>query len=118
MMKILSLAKLAFLCIFAVAMLLTGCASQQGTKQPGAAPDSVYETSEQIKAMPPCKARVVHRAPCSVYLETKDGKGLYFGSPGSKADVSRFLGFLKDGQSYDLPGAFLKYQKNLQPTEP
>lgn len=77
----------------------------------GSAPGPVYETGEEIKLMAPCKATVVQRGPCFVYLRAADGKGFYLGSPASKADVSRFLGILKDGQIYTFPDAFLEYQE-------
>jgi len=118
MKKTLELTSLAFLGTLAAAMLLTGCATLKDTQQPGKAPGPIYETAEQIKAMPPCKAQVVQRAPCFVCLKTTDGKGFHLGSPGSKADVGRFLGVLKDGQRYDFPDAFLEYQKNQPGTEP
>jgi len=99
-------------------MLLVGCAAKKNTQQHGRTPGPVYETAEQIKAMPPCHAKVVQRAPCFVYLKTAEGEGFYLGSPGSKADVGRFLGVLEDGQSYDFPEAFLRYYMNQQGTEP
>jgi hypothetical protein len=118
MKKTLGLTRMAVLGTLATAILLIGCAAQKDARQPGKAPDPVYETAEQIKAMPPCKARVVQRAPCFVYLKTTDGRGFYIGSPGSKADVGRFLGFLKDGERYNLPEAYLTYEKNRQLAEP
>ena len=63
--------------------------------------------------MPPCKAVVVQRAPCFVYLRTPDGKGFYIGSPGSKADVGRFL----DGQGIiDYDGAASRLEKWVSDT--
>lgn len=112
------LTRLALVGTVGVAMLLAGCAAQNDSWQRGRAPGPVYEDAAQIRAMPPCRARVVQRVPCSVYLTTADGRGFYLGSPGSKADVRGFLEILKDGQSYDLPGAFLTYKKKLQRTEP
>jgi hypothetical protein len=107
--------RMTFLNAFVAVMLLAGCAAQQHTPRHGTAPCPDYETAEQIRGMPPCQARVVQRSPCSVYLQTADGKGLYLGSPGSKADVNHFLTVLKVGQNYDLPDASLK---NQRPTEP
>ena len=118
MKKTLELTRLAFLSTLAAAMLLTGCAAQKDTRQLGKAPGPVYESAEQIKAMPPCKAKVVERGPCYVSLKATDGRRFCLGSPGSKADVGRFLGVLKDGQRYDFPDAFLEYQKNQPGTEP
>jgi hypothetical protein len=114
----LELTRLALLASVAATLLLAGCATRKDPQQAGTAPDPVYESSEQIRAMPPCMARVVQRAPCSVYLTTVEGKGFYLGSPGSKADVRRFLGVLEGGKSYDLPDAFLKYQMSHLGTEP
>ncbi len=118
MKKTLELPKLAFVCPLMATMLLIGCASQNDTQQLGKALGPVYETAEQIKAMPPCKAKVVERGPCYVYLTATDGKGFYLGSPGSKADVERFLAVLKYGQQYRFPDAFLEYERNRRRTEP
>jgi hypothetical protein len=118
MKKTLHLTGLAFLGTLAAAMLLTGCAAEKATQEHGKAPGPVYETAEEIKAMPPCEAKIVRRSPCSVCLRTAGGKGFYLGSPGSKADVGRFLAALKDGQTYDFPDVFLKYQGNQKGTEP
>ncbi len=112
------LTRLAFLGSLAAAMLLGGCATQQDTPQVGTAPPSVYETAEQIKAMPPCKVTVLERGPCYVFLKAMDGKGFYLGSPASKAEVERFLAVLKDGQQYDFPDTFVEYQERQRRTEP
>jgi hypothetical protein len=116
MKKTLGPTRLPILGILAAAMLLTGCITPKNTEHYRTAP--VYDTAVQIKAMPPCKARVVQRAPCHVYLKTSDGNGFYLGGPGSEADVGRFLRVLKDGQRYDFPDAFLKFEENHQATQP
>ena len=116
MKKIFNLVRMAFPGSFAAALLLTGCVAPKGAEQHRTAP--VYDTTEQIKAMLPCKAKVIERAPCCVYLKTADGNGFYLGSPRSEADVGRFLNVLKDGQNYSFPDAFLKYQKNQQGAAP
>jgi hypothetical protein len=85
--------------------------ARKGTPKLGATPGPVYDTAEAIRAMPRCKGVVVERRPCYVYLKTAGGNEFYIGSPGSKADVGRFLDELKDGRSYKFPGAFLKYEK-------
>jgi hypothetical protein len=108
----------AFLGALTATMLLTGCAPHRSTQQLGSAPAPIYENAEQIAAMPPCKAKVVERAPCGLYLTTTEGNGLYLGSPGSNAHVHRFLETLKDGQTYVLPDAFLQYQKHHPASEP
>ena len=112
MNKIFNLVRMGFPGSVAAALLLAGCATPKHTEQHRTAP--VYDTAEQIKTMPACKARVIERAPCYVYLKTVDGKEFYLGSPGRETDVARFLGVLKDGQSYNFPDAFLKYQRNQQ----
>ena len=119
MKKTLEATTLSFLGMLAAAMLLTGCAAQkdseQHTQQLGQAPGLVYDTAELIKAMRPCKAKVVQRAPCFVYLSTADGKGFYIGSPAPDPEVASFLDVLKDGRTYKFPEAFLKYQKQRRP---
>jgi hypothetical protein len=116
MKRIFNLVGMAFPGTFAAALLLTGCVAPKDAEHHQTAP--VYDTAEQIRAMLPCKARVIERAPCYVYLKTTDGHGIYLGSPGSEAVVGRFLGVLKEGQSYNFPDAFLKYQKTQQGNEP
>lgn len=98
--------------------LFVGCAGGAHVEHTETAATPVYETADQIKAMPPCKARVVERAPCYVGLKATDGKKFYVGGPGSKADVTRFLGELREGQSYDFPDAFVSYQSNRPSTSP
>ena len=115
MKKTLAFTPRAFLVSLAATMLLVGCVPHKGTKQFDGAPGPVYETAELIKTMPHCKAKVVQRGPCFLYLTTADGKGFYLGSPGSQADVGLFLDTLKDGHRYVFPDAFLQYQKH-QPT--
>ncbi len=59
MKRTLELPKLAVVCLLMASMLLIGCASQKETQQLRKALGPVYETAEQIKAMPPCKAKIV-----------------------------------------------------------
>jgi len=70
-----------------------------------------YETADQIKAMPSCKAMLEHDGTCVFTFRTADGKKFWIGSPASKQDVIQFLQSLKVGQTYELPKAFLDYQK-------
>jgi hypothetical protein len=104
-----TLAKLVFPSILAVAMLLTSCATSDAKKSAEAVP--IYETAKEIKAMPPCKATVVHTYPCYSLLRATDGKQFCIGSPGATLEVGNFVETLKDGQTYKIPGAFLTYQK-------
>jgi len=92
--------------------------TQKDTQGLGAAPGPVYETAEEIRAMPPSKATVVQRAPCFVYLRTEERTGFYIGSPGSTADVGYFLAVLKDGQTYSFPNVFLEYEKTRKAEGP
>lgn len=103
-----TLTRLVFPITLAAALLCTGCAAQKDTRQLGKALGPVYETAEQIKAMPRCKARVVERGPCYVHLETADGKGFYLGSPGSNGDVIRFVAVLNEGQYCEFPHALVE----------
>jgi hypothetical protein len=104
---------LAFPSIFAATILLTSCAAS-GAKKSGEMAIPVYETAEQIKAMPPCRATVVHIYPCYSLLKTTDGKQLYIGSPGATPEVGSFVGTLKEGKTYRFPGAFFMYQERQQ----
>jgi hypothetical protein len=71
----------------------------------------VYETAEQIKAMPAVKATLEERSPCSSVFRGADGKQFVIGTPGSGSEVWKFLETLEEGQAYELPRAFLDYQK-------
>jgi hypothetical protein len=118
MKKTIEVTRLAFPAPLAAALLFAGCASLEETQPHGEALGPVFETAEQIRAMLPCKARVVERGPCYAYLQTAGGKGLYLGSPASEADVEGFLAVLKTGQQYELPEAFLDYERNPRRTQP
>ena len=110
--------RLASLTSLAVTMLLTSCEAQRNTPQPGDAADPVYETAEEIQAMPPCQAVVAERGPCFVYLRTAEGKGFYIGSPGCGAEVTRFLDALKDGGTYKFPQTFMEYERQRRRAGP
>ena len=75
------------------------------TESPG------YETAEQIKAMPPCKAMIVENGVCVFTFRTSDGKKFYIGSPFAAREVQQFLETLKEGRTYKFPDAFLDHQK-------
>ena len=107
----------AFPLVFALAMLLNACAIQKETEQLGKSPGPVYDTAEEIQAMIPCEGVVAQRGPCFVYLSTTGGRGFYVGSPGSNAEVGRFLAVLKDGRAYRFPEAFLEYQEQRRQAE-
>jgi hypothetical protein len=94
--------------LVAAAMFLASCVSDKPANETAA---PVYEMAQQIEAMPPCKATVVHRYPCYSLLRTTDGKKFCIGSPGATPEVSRFLETLKDGRTYRFPDAFLSYQQ-------
>lgn len=107
-----------FLGALTATMLLTGCAAHRSTQQLASPSGPIYEKAEQITAMPPRKAKLVQRAPCSLYLTTADGKGFHLGTPGSNTEVRRFLDTLEEGQTYVFPDAFLQYQKQHPASEP
>ena len=103
-----ALAGMRFQSLLAAAMFLAGCASDKSANETAA---PIYEMAEEIKAMPPCKATVVHRYPCYSLLRATDGKKFCIGSPGATPEVSRFVETLKDGRTYRFPDAFLSYQR-------
>lgn len=71
----------------------------------------VYETAEQVKAMPPGKATVEHTETFWALLKTADGKKFVIGSERGEQEVWHFVGTaLKEGKTYEFPGAFLDYQ--------
>jgi hypothetical protein len=108
-----TLARLAFPSVLAAAMLPTSCATSN-VKRPSESVACIYETAEEIQAMPPCKATVVHTYPCYSLLRTSDAKKFCIGSPGATPEVSRFVETLTDRQSYRFPGVFVDYQRNYQ----
>jgi hypothetical protein len=71
----------------------------------------VYETAEQIKAMPAVKATLTEKGPCYSVFRGVDVKQFVIGTPGSTPEVWRFLGTLEEGRAYELPRAFLDYEK-------
>ena len=99
----------------AAAILFSGCVAPTDKYPLGEAPGPVYDTAEQIQAMPACKAVVVERGPCYVRLRTADGSGFFIGSPGAGAELVRFLESLKDGRSYKFPETFRKYREERWP---
>ena len=104
-------AKLAFPGLLAVATLLTSCAKFDAKKSTESAAAHIYETAEEIRAMPPCKARVVQTYPCYSLLRATDGQKFCIGSPGATREVSRFIETLSNTETYSFPDAFLAYQK-------
>jgi hypothetical protein len=70
-----------------------------------------FETGEQIRAMPACKATVEEQQPCCSLFRTADSRKFYIGSPAAGREVVQFLQTLKEGQIYEFPGVFLHYQK-------
>jgi len=107
--------------LFALACILATPSTHAVEKPGGNAPAEAkkpaetrmltFETAAQIKAMPPCKARVEEHAPCYSVFRAADGKKFSIGSPSATQDVVQFLQTLKNGQIYKFPGVFLDYQK-------
>jgi hypothetical protein len=94
----------------ATVMLLGGCAGHENAPQYGKALAQVYDTAEEIQAMPVCEAVVVERGPCYVRLRTAEGIGFLIGSPAAGEDVVQFLYVLKDNRTYKFPETFQKYE--------
>ena len=111
MKHIRTFADTGFPVVLAVAIMLTGCASTKDAAPIREAQGPVYDTPEGIRAMAPCKAVVVDRGLCFVYLRKADGSGFYIGSPGNGAEGGHFLDVLKDGKTYKFPDQFLDYQR-------
>ncbi len=95
----------------AAVVWLTGCATLHDRRQAEIAPGPVYDTAEQILAMPACTASVVEQGPCYLQLRTADGNEFFIGSPAAGAEVLQFVQELKEGRSYKFPEAFQKYQR-------
>lgn len=94
-----------------VLLWLTGCAPQRPIAESEKALALVYDTPEEIQAMPACKAMVVERGPCYVRLKKESGDVFLVGGPGATADVVQFLQVLRDGQAYRFPETFQRYQE-------
>jgi hypothetical protein len=71
----------------------------------------IYEYTAQVSAMPSCSATVMEIAPCYAMFESEDGKTFYIGSPEAESEVVHFVATLEKGKTYDLPKAFMQYQK-------
>ncbi len=70
-----------------------------------------YVTAEEVRAMPAGRATLELRGPCFSIFRGADGKQFVIGNPGSGPAVWKFLGTLEEGQTYELPGAFVDYHK-------
>jgi hypothetical protein len=116
MKKALEIARWGLPMAIAAVVWLTGCATHKPGSPLRKEQAPVYDTAEQIQTMPACKAVVVERGPCYVYLGTADGNGFFIGSPAAGADVVRFLEVLKDGRTYKFPDTFQKYQEQRRQT--
>src|SRR6266853_6243465 len=103
----------------AIACILAAPVTNAGEKPAGKAPTDAkksaetairdYNTAEQLKAMPRCKATVEHIGPAWLSLKTTDGKQFIIGNAESKPEVWQFLKTLQGGDTYEFPGAFLDY---------
>lgn len=100
----------------ATAVFLSGCAGHKNAPPPSEAPPPVYDTAEEIQAMPLCKAVVVERGPCYVRLITVDGGEILIGSPAAGEDIVQFLYVLKDNRTYKFPETFQKYEEQRHRT--
>jgi hypothetical protein len=74
--------------------------------------EPVYATVAQFMAMPACKATADIEAACEAHFTTADGKGFWIGGPGGGKEFDGFLDSFWPGQAYELPGAFLEYEKH------
>ncbi len=86
-------------------------APQPPPKKPTSRTMPTYVTADGIKAMPASRATLQDHGPCYGLFKNADGKQFVIGDPGSGPEVSQFLGTLEEGQTYDLPAAFLDYLK-------
>jgi hypothetical protein len=86
-----------------------GNAAPSATKA-GDPATAVYDTTEKIKMMPASKATVEHKEIYSAVLQTADGRKFTIGSDRGAQEVWHFVAVaLKEGQTYQLPAAFLAY---------
>jgi hypothetical protein len=95
---------------------MAGGAAARAGPADGVAPERfhtlTYEYVAQVLAMPSCTATVEEVAPCYASFKTEDGRMLCIGSPGAAPEVVGFVQTLQKGETYFLPDAFMKYQKN------
>jgi len=71
----------------------------------------IFVSDEQLPLLPSFKAVVEQKQPCAAYLKTADGKRLCIGGPGATPEVAGFVQVLQEGQTYNLPEAFLEHRK-------
>ena len=76
---------------------------------PAASNILAFDTVDEIKAMPPVRATVRALTPCSADLLTETGTTIHLGSPKAPAEVVRFVSALKQGDTCDLPHAFVAF---------
>lgn len=74
--------------------------------------EPVYATVAQFMAMPACSATVDVEAACEARFTTADGKGFWIGGAGGAKEFDGFLDSFWPGRAYELPGAFLEYEKH------
>jgi hypothetical protein len=117
MKKTIELASLALASALATTMLLSGYAAEKPTdkpstdaKKPANTPLPIYDTIEQVKAMPPCKATVEQVETFSSLLSTAGGQKFRIGSERGEQEVWHFVGTLKQGRKNDFPSAFLVFE--------
>jgi hypothetical protein len=70
-----------------------------------------YTTAAEITAMTPRRATLVNVLTDGAYFEAEDGKIFFIGGKKSGAEVRRFLDTLEDAKTYELPAAFVSFQK-------
>ena len=83
-----------------------------GAKKSVDVSSAFYDKSEMVAAMPKIKATVEDKETFSARLKAEDGRIFVIGSDKGEQDVWHFVATaLKVGQTYELPQAFLDYQK-------
>jgi hypothetical protein len=70
-----------------------------------------FLSDEQLPLVLPFKAIVEEKQTCAAYLKTSDDRRLCIGGPGATPEVTAFVQVLQEGQTYNLPEAFLEHRK-------
>jgi len=68
-----------------------------------------YSCSADLLEMKPCLVKFLGANPCTGIFQDASGQKIYIGSPDVAFALNRFVFALEEGQTYELPAAFLEF---------
>jgi hypothetical protein len=87
-----------------------GASTLPTAESSAAALTPIYDTVEQVLAIPPCGANVKHQDEYSARFTTADGKTFVIGSDRAAQEIWQFVSHLTEGQTCELPGALVAFE--------